>query len=399
MKILFFVYRFWPEVGGVEKYIHQLARALDGMGHAVRILTPAHRPDLPLHETRDGLEIHRFPGYRSPARAGLRLMRLHNLFRWADVIHVSNTHVLEYFYRMVAWTLPDRPVFLTRHGMSYIYPVPESEMARARRSLAWVDGVVHDGCFIEKHLGVAPTIVPDQGLWPEADDLPVIPEPPPDSAVFVGRLDADSGIQTYVDAIACLRDQHRQTITLQVYGGGSLEEHLRRKAERQRLPIVFHGWQPGAQERITDGCFAFVAGRMAMQEAMARRRMVVAAFVDPLKRDYVCGEPFSPHVVAGENARSIAVQVAYYAAHEEERRQHVEAAFAYARRLSWKNTAAAYLQLWSGTGAPQSPRHRLSRLDRIRLALQLRAEARDPDRRPGTHEPLHRCRLPIPAPQ
>lgn len=398
MKILFFVYRFWPEVGGVEKYIQQLARALDGMGHAVRILTPAHRPGLPSHEAIEGLDIYRFPGHRSPMRAWLHLMRLHRLFRWADVIHVSNTHVLEYFYRMVAWTLPDRPVFLTRHGMSYAYPVPESEMARARRSLEWVDGVVHDGCFIEKHLGVRPDIVPDQGLWPEADDLPVIPEPPPDSAVFVGRLDADSGIQIYVDAIACLRDRHRRTITLHVYGGGSLEEHLRRKAERQRLPIVFHGWQADAQERITDGCFAFVAGRMAMQEAMARRRLVVPAIVDPLKRDYVCGEPFSPHVVAGDSAEKIACQVAYYATHEEERRQRVEAAFAYARQLSWRKTAAAYLGLWRSVGATES-RRRLTRLDCIRIALHLRAEAHNPDRRPDALPRPRPRGLPLPTPQ
>jgi len=399
VRILFFVYRFWPEVGGVEKYIQLLSAALCEMGHEVRILTPAHRPGLPARETHDGLEIHRFPGYRSPARAWLRLMRLRRLFRWATVIHVSNTHVLEYFYRMVAWTLPDRPVFLTRHGMSYLYPVPASERARARRSLEWVDGVAHDGCFIEKRLGVRPDIVPDQGLWPEANDLPVIAEPPPESAVFVGRLEADSGIQMYVDAIACLRDQHRRTVTLHVYGGGSLEEHLRRRVERQDLPVVFHGWQPGAQDRITDGCFAFVAGRMAMQEAMARRRLVVAACVDPLKRDYVCGEPFSPHVVAGADAKSIALQVAYYATHETKRRQRVEAAYAYARRLSWKKTAAAYLELWSRAGAVASPRRRLSRLDRIRIAWQLRAEAHNADRRPGACEPTHPGGLPLPLPQ
>ena len=42
--------------------------------------------------------------------------------------------------------------------------------------------MVLDGHFIEKWLGVRPDCVPDQGLWPEADDIPEVPEPPPDSA-------------------------------------------------------------------------------------------------------------------------------------------------------------------------------------------------------------------------
>ena len=373
MKIVFFVYRYWPDVGGVEKYIHRLAKAVQGMGHEARVIVPAHRAGLPSREFHDGIEVIRFPGYRSPARAWFHLMRLQWVFCRADVIHVSNTHMLEYFYRMVAWTLPNRPLFLTRHGMSYIYPVPESEKARARRSIDLVDGVVHDGCFIGTRLGVKADCVPNQGLHPEADALPVIPEPAPTSATFVGRLEPDSGIEIYVDAIDVLIRDFGLSIALDVYGGGTLEDALRNRAARDGLPVTFHGWQEGAQERITEGCFALVAGRLAMQEAMARRRLVVAAYVDPLKRDYVCGEPFSPYLVSGGDARTIAAQVAHYATHHDERKRMVEQAYAYARTLSWRRTAAAYVDLW--THPPRGRRQPLSRLQRARLAVQLRREA------------------------
>ncbi len=373
MKIALFVHRYWPDVGGVEKYVHRLARALQCMGHRVRVIAGAHRPGLASCEVHDGVEVYRFPAYRSPARAWLHLMRVRWVFRQADVIHVSNTHVLEYFYRMVAWTLPRQPVFLTRHGMSYTCPVPESEKARARRSLELVQGVIHDGCFIEPWLGVSPDAAPDQGLYPEADALPHEPEPPPTRATFVGRLDRDSGIAVYVDAIAELRDRHGLTVRLDVYGGGGLADELRARVERDDLPIVFHGWQEGAQARLTDGCFAFVAGRLAMQEAMARRRLVVAAYADPLKRDYVCGEPFSPYLVSGGDATTIAAKVAHYATSDAERRALVDAAYAHARTLNWRRTAEAYVKIWRD---PPRPDVSLSWPQRARLAWKLAKEQR-----------------------
>lgn len=381
MKILFFTYRYWPEVGGVEKYVPRLGHALQELGHEVRLLTVAHADGLRTREVHDGIEIHRFPGHRSPGRAWFHLMRKRPLFRWADVIHVSDTHVLEYFYGMAAWFFPPKPLFLTRHGMSYQCPVPELEKRRARRSLGMVDGVVHDGYFIEKWLGVKPDCVPDQGLWPEASDLLEVPEPPPDSATFVGRLVPDSGIETYIDAIALLESRYNSPIHLHVYGGGPLEASLRERVDREGLSVTFHGWRADAQQRITQTCFAFIAGRMAMQEAMARKRLVVAAYASPLKRDYVRGEPFSPYLVSGGDAESIAEQVAYYAAHADERRRLIAEGHAHARTLSWKRTAAAYLDLWSRPLSQAPALCRLGLVKRIRLAWHLRGEARAAENR------------------
>ena len=53
MKIVFFVHRYWPRVGGVERYIHCLARALVGMGHDVTVVAGAHALDLPESEEQE----------------------------------------------------------------------------------------------------------------------------------------------------------------------------------------------------------------------------------------------------------------------------------------------------------------------------------------------------------
>lgn len=376
MRITFVTQRYWPAVGGVEKYIHRLIQALQSMGHHVCVVTGAHDPQLPDRDVHEGVEIYRFPARRSPLRCWWRLLRYQPVFRDADVIHVSDTVMLEYFYRMAAWLLPHKPLFLTRHGMSYIHPVPALEKQRARRTLQLVDGVIHDGCFIEKWLGVPADCVPDQGLYPEADALTPVPEPPTNSAVFVGRLDADSGIRIYVEAVRALRAQHGLELSLDVYGDGLLRPELEAQAQHESLPIRFHGWQADAQERIVDGRFAFVAGRMAMQEAMARRRLVVAAYVDPLKRDYVCGEPFSPYLLAGGDPETIAALTARYARDHAARAALVERAYTHACTLSWRRTASEYLKLWQT--APRRKSRMSSLRERTSLAWTLRREARAP---------------------
>lgn len=376
MRIVFVVHRYWPAVGGVEKYIHELAGALLCMGHEVTVVAGAHADGLPERDRYDDVPVLRYPACRSALRTRLWMLRHVALFRSADVVHVSNTHVLELFWRMVGPLVDPRKVFLTRHGMSYRCPVPESEKRRAQRSLELAAGVIHDGAFIEKWLGVKCDRCPDQGLSPPADELKPVPEPPPTSAAFVGRLEPDSGIGIYLDAVRLLVQKHGREFSMQVYGDGSLAGALRRVVRDQSLPVTFHGRTPNAQECIADACFAFIDGRMAMQEAMARRRLVFAAYIDPLKRAYVAGETFSPYLIPVGTAVELAEKVDFYAGHPIERANVIERAYAHARSLTWHRTGEAYVDLWAHRLA--NPRPGLTRGALLRLVVSLNREPKAP---------------------
>ncbi len=346
MKILFFVHRYWPSVGGVEKYVEQLSLSLQELGHSVRVVAGATEDGQPVHEVRDGIEIFRFPAYRSPIRCRWWFVRHQHLFGDADVISVSNTHMLEYFTRMLGPVVSRRKVFLIRHGMACIHPVPESHIKRARRSSKGVAGVAHDGLFIENWLKVSPDICPNQGLSPSVDDLVSCPEPAPTSAVYVGRLEPDTGIRMYIDAVHQLVTKYQRPFHLDVYGDGSLRESLTAHVEALGIPVGFHGRVPHAQERFKDACFAFVDGRMAIQEAMGRRRLVCAGYVDPLKRDYICGESFSPYLLATDTADGIAQIVEDMISNPLKRQLIVDRAYVYARSLRWEITARSFLGMW-----------------------------------------------------
>jgi glycosyltransferase involved in cell wall biosynthesis len=346
MNVVLFVARYAPDVGGVQKYVHQLARALLALGHDVQVVTGATRPDQPERDEHEGVPVLRFPACRSPLRARWWLLRNADVLRRADVIQVSETYMLEYLWRMLGPLIDRSKVFLLRHGMSLIHPVPSWERRRAHRSLKLAAGFIHDGAFISRWLGVPADLCPDQGLSPPADEIEQVPEPPPTSAVFIGRLEPDTGIRTYVDAVPQLSARLGQPFTLHVHGRGSMEGELRDRVLREGLPVHFHGEAPDAQEHIASACFAFLDGRMAIQEAHARQRLVVAAYDNPLKRDYLCEERFSPHLIAVGSAAELVEQVLRMIAHPEESRSRVAAAFEHARSLSWERTASVIASFW-----------------------------------------------------
>lgn len=373
MRCLFLVKRFWPACGGVEKYITELARAVVARGHRVTVVAGAHSPDLPAREDLAGVAIHRFPALRSPWRCLRELSRLRSLFREADVIHVSDVEMLEYFGRMLGWRVAPRRLFLTIHGMSCIHPVPRAECARARRACRVVDGVIADGEFISRWLGITPDAVVLQGLRPEPAGIPQCAEPDEPSAVHVGRLEPDTGVSLYLDALHLLAAQDRLVLPLHVYGDGTQRAALQRQAEAQKLRVTFHGPAPDAQERIAEHTLAFVNGRMAIHEALARRRAVIAAYTNPIRADYVRAESFSPCIATGGSGEEIAAHVRRLIADAAARRDLVERGWRYVRELSWTRTADAYLNFWS-TRAPARTRP-TAWFARLRLAWKLWHEA------------------------
>lgn len=370
MNILFLTQHYWPGFGGVETYVRNLAGALIELGHQVTVVTGATADDQVECEEYDGVRIHRYPATRSKIRCRAWFVKNALLFRSAEVIHVSNTLMVEYLRDMLGPFINWSRVFLTRHGMSGQFPVPDSERTRARRSQKWVAGVVHDGRFIERWLDVKPDLCPEQGLFPVADEIAPVQEPPPHSAIFIGRLEPDTGITDYIESTRLINEKLATPFSLHVYGQGSLKAHLLHRAEQLRAPVVFHEPTPDARERIAEHCFAFVDGRMAIHEAFARRRAVIAVYRNPWKRDYLCGETFSPYLVAVDSPEAHARRVVELATCPMERLSLSANAFEYARTLNWRRTAEAFLELWqsrlrhtrpAGAGPGARKRHDVTR--------------------------------------
>lgn len=376
MRCVLLVKRFWPACGGVERYVGALSRALAAEGHDTTVVTGAHAPNLAPREVVDDVQVYRFSAQRSPLRCAYELSRLRRIFRRADVVHVSDTEMLDYFWRMMGWQVIPNRLCMTVHGMSCVYPVPQDEITRARRARRLVDGMIHDGAFIGKWLGVAPDRIAAQGLQPVPAAIPEAPEPAADSAIYLGRLEPDTGVDLYLDALRVLRHEWKIDLPLHIYGDGSLRAQIAQQSQAQALRVIFHGCRPDAQEQISRHTLAFVSGRMAIHEALARRRAVIAAFTNPIRADYVRNEAFSPFIATGGSGAELAERARRLLANSAERRRVTERGWQHVRDHSWSQTARTYVDFWNSCRPAQSRPAAWSA--RVRLARQLWREARGP---------------------
>jgi len=119
MNILHISRRFYPCIGGTEKYIYDISTRLIKNEINCRVLTLNYdvldrRRKFKKFEVIGGIEVHRIPGfgfYKKPLPLSFPLA----LFKWADIIHIYDVRFL---YEMVLFLKPflKYKIIMTTHG-------------------------------------------------------------------------------------------------------------------------------------------------------------------------------------------------------------------------------------------------------------------------------------------
>lgn len=146
MRILQQCIYFPPEVGGLESHAYFLCRELVRQGHFVTMLTSRSRPEMPVRENMDGVDVVRkwFPQNRTPA--GWTAHTLHTvphymrLAKRADVLHAQT------FASAVPGMLAKRrfglPLVVTLHTSHFLKlaqkPAWQPVLRRIIRSADWL---------------------------------------------------------------------------------------------------------------------------------------------------------------------------------------------------------------------------------------------------------------------
>jgi glycosyltransferase involved in cell wall biosynthesis len=119
LHILFYLLYYLPHRTGVPIYVERLSQELVQRGHTVTILTAQHQPDLPRHETIDGVHIRRIYAPPIPISRGM-IMPNFPLVAWkyiqqADVVSVQ-TPVLETALMSLLSSWAGKKIVVTHHG-------------------------------------------------------------------------------------------------------------------------------------------------------------------------------------------------------------------------------------------------------------------------------------------
>jgi len=344
LKILMVSARYPPAVGGVEKHVSRLAHELVKRGHHVRIITSSHEPNLsPTGMSDAGVEVFRMPyGWnRAPFLGLLWMLRHSDLWRDRDVIHAHDV------YPPLFWCAPlmievRKRLFVTFHGYERDpIPSPFIFLRRVARKLAR-GGNICVGRFIETCYGIA-----CDRVVLGATDLPQRTERQ-EMAVYVGRIESDTGIEQYIHAIHTLREKHGISLALKVVGNGSQRRRMAALAHELELDVEFLGEIEDPWSVIGSAKICLAVGFLSILEAMARGIPVVGYATSPLRLAYLKsvreeGGPISIQTTSEGVARELARILTDTRLEESVSVRSRE----FAKRWTWDSMTQAYLRLWS----------------------------------------------------
>jgi len=333
LRVLMLTPSYYPRLGGVEKHLRCVTRELRAMGVEVAIATPAWEGP----EGEDLVDSVRVRRLSSDRRAGRKALA--PLVDWATLVHTHDAYpFLKYylpFHRRAA-----KPAFVTFHGYEG-YPIP-LEARALRRLVLWLTrGSLCAGAFIPRWYRFRCSHVTHGGV-----DSP--PQRPPlgDGAVFAGRIERDTGLTDYLEALRLLKHEHGVTVPLQVLGDGSLRRQASDFCAQNELAAEFLGPVSDVMPYLRDARFAFCSGLLSMLEAMACGTLVVATYDNPLKEDYLRLSPGAAHIGICDRPAAIRDEILRLR-DADVAEARAQAAFDYAATQTWRAVAELYLDLWS----------------------------------------------------
>jgi glycosyltransferase involved in cell wall biosynthesis len=241
-RVLMVCARFFPDMGGIETHVHEVARRISASGEFdVTILTTDRTRRLPPRDSIDGVDVLRVPAwprrrdyYFAPQIARIVGRRDH----W-DLVHCQGIHTPVPMLAMLAARRSRTPYVATFHtgGSSLRH-------RNALRSVQWraIGGLLRNAVSLvavsgfeaeliarQAHLGAKPvTVVRNGGT---------LPPPPPGTAVVPGRILSPGRLERYkghhrvIEALPYVLSEI-PTAHVSVLGSGPYEQQLRDLADR-----------------------------------------------------------------------------------------------------------------------------------------------------------------------
>ena len=337
MKILFLTRLFYPHIGGVEKHVMEISKVLVAQGHNVTIITERYEKKLAEKEIVKGITVCRINTGKDDKNKKFRIWRemkrLQHFIREADVVHC---HDVFFWYLPFRLTYIQKPVYTTFHGYES-FPIKKSAILvrKLTEKLSW--GNICIGDFISKWYGTKATIV-SYGAVDSTNFKMQITKFKTDSAVFIGRLDEQTGVLTYAKAIESVK-KNQPKFEFRIIGDGK---------DRKRLEKNFTvlGFQKDPERYLPKYHFAFVSRYLSILEAFAARRLVFAVYDNPVKEDYLRMAPYAKWIVIEATPEKLSDKIFYFLAHPEEEKKLVENAYNWVKDKNWQSLTALYLKLW-----------------------------------------------------
>jgi glycosyltransferase involved in cell wall biosynthesis len=347
MKILFFSRSFYPNIGGVEKHVMEVSTRLVTSGHRVTVITE--RLSNPGFRNNDsnvnfkGIDIIRINSGKEDwfkkFRVWKELSKEIKLIKSADIVHC---HDVFYWWIPFIFLFPNKKVFVTFHG--YEGDSLPSFKAKLMHKISekLTRGNICVGNFLKKWYGTSPTFVTygavSQSLIEKGSKR--IFNKKNNSMAFVGRLENETGILTYLDALRIYSEKEKN-ISLDIYGDGVLMKEIEAYIRKNNLNVRLFGFVKDIDPVLVNYEKVFCSRYLSILESLALRQEVFSHYNNAIKKDYLLMAPFSRYINIFSSSTELVKLL------NSSKPDNKKKGYEWVKSKTWEYMAELYLSLWN----------------------------------------------------
>lgn len=352
MTILFFSRRFYPLIGGVEKHVFEISKRLIKKGHKVIVITEYEKntndsayQSLSSSARVEGIKILRVNvgsnNKFKKFRIWLQLLKHLQLIKSADIVHC---HDVFFWYLPFRFLFPFKKVYTTFHGYEGNDLPTKKAIFSHKLAEKLSFGNICVGDFLKKWYGTKPTVVTYGAVDKKLIEQGIKNIKSTKEAVFLGRLEQETGIMEYLKALVVLKNKNIN-IQMDVLGDGFLKEEAKRYVAKNKLKVNFKGFIPNATDYLKDYKYVFTSRYLGILEAMALRKPIFTEYNNNIKKDYLEMAPFAGFVSISRNGEEISNN--FQDLINGKSRIDVDKAYTFVKTETWDKMTKTYLKLWS----------------------------------------------------
>ncbi len=344
MNIIFITRRFYPQIGGVETHVLQLSRELISRGHSVTVITEM--PKNLRNKKKDkyqGIDIVRInvgeEGFLKKFKVWNEILKFNSLIKKSDIVHC---HDVFFWYLPFRFIFPNKKVYTTFHGYETRFPVSKKAVVVRKISEFLSHGNICVGDYISKYYGTKPGFVIYGGVdeaYKKSNTKKVNSISNKIKIVLIGRLDFDTGVETYLRALSLLKKK-KIGYEFRSYGDGIF------KADARKYGMT-SGFVLNVKKEIGKSDIVFASSYLIILQALIMKKKIIAIFDNPLKEDYLKMSPMGKYIYLCKNETEIVEVVKSIKRDPWKSDSMIEQGYKWAKMQTWEKILNVYLNLWN----------------------------------------------------
>jgi glycosyltransferase involved in cell wall biosynthesis len=346
MKIVFLTRHFYPSIGGVQKHVLELSKEAIKDKNSISIITESYSNNLKDIENSGKIKIYRIPIKSKKERIKKFeiwswLIKNKDLLKSTDIVHA---HDIGFWILPIKVMFPKKKIYMTFHGYEPKSYFKKKNTIEKKIAESLSNGSIAVGEYLKKYYKISSKEIiygASNATQYSKKNKKIIYD-----ACFVGRLEADTGIKQYLEAINKIKNKDEKNLKTVICGNGSLSKELEKFVKKNGLLVTFTGWVNNPYKYISESKIVFASQYLSIIEAAQLKKMIFSIYDTKIKRDCLFCLPIKNDISISDNTVNLSNNIKDFIKYSSKYQKRIQKAYDWASKQTWENVYKKYLDLW-----------------------------------------------------